>query len=154
MGNTKAIIVTTLDGSVRVIHKSPNAKVSWAQVRERAEQDPDVSSARLVSITKVPSDRYFRGAWRSTGLTDDIHIDLPAARNIHIDEIRSIRDEKLKSLDIEMLKAIEVGDTVKQAEIVAKKEALRNMPDDPRFESITDPDELKAFMPEILTEDV
>jgi hypothetical protein len=43
------------------------------------------------------------------------------------------------------MRALEAGDTVKQAEIAAKKQALRDAPADERITNATSPEELKTL---------
>lgn len=66
------------------------------------------------------------------------------ARNIHRQNIRFSRGEKFVELDVEFQRAVETGDTSKQTEIAAKKQALRDAPADSEIESASDSDALKA----------
>lgn len=74
-----------------------------------------------------------------------ITIDMTKARNIKRDMIRAERAPMLAALDVEFTRALESGDTVKQAEIVAKKQTLRNAPQDPRIDAAQTPDELASI---------
>jgi hypothetical protein len=56
----------------------------------------------------------------------------------------------LAALDIEMMRAIESANTVKQAEISAKKQALRDATTDPVVLNATTPEQLKAATPAAL----
>tara|TARA_R100001509_G_scaffold77519_1_gene43384 strand:+ start:253 stop:519 length:267 start_codon:yes stop_codon:yes gene_type:complete len=71
-------------------------------------------------------------------------IDMIKARDIHRSYIRSAREGRFKELDIEFQRAIETGDTTKQSEIAAKKQALRDAPADSGITNATDTDALKA----------
>jgi len=71
-------------------------------------------------------------------------IDMAKAKNIHKQYIRFSRGEKFVELDIEFQRAMETNDTTKQAEIAAKKQALRDAPADSAIESASDVDALKA----------
>ena len=71
-------------------------------------------------------------------------IDMAKARNIHKQNIRFSRGEKFVELDIEFQRAMETNDTTKQAEIAAKKQALRDAPSFSGFEWAADIDALKA----------
>jgi hypothetical protein len=84
-----------------------------------------------------------------------ITIDMTKARNIKRDMIRAERAPMLAALDVEFTRALESGDTVKQAEIVAKKQMLRNAPQDPRIAAAQTPDELASldvFTPAVVQE--
>lgn len=57
-----------------------------------------------------------------------IRIDVDKAKEIHKDKIRAVRNPLLQKKDVEYMKAIEVNDTQKIAEVVAEKQALRDVP--------------------------
>ena len=71
-------------------------------------------------------DRYFRAAYRLRGL--NVIIDMPAARGVHMDNIRRSRNTALAELDIPFIRALESGDTGEQRRIVAAKQLLRDIP--------------------------
>ena len=60
--------------------------------------------------------------------------------------IRSKRTKLFPQLDVEFMRAVEMGDSTKQAEIAAKKQALRDLTDI-NIDSVTTIDELKALWP-------
>lgn len=61
--------------------------------------------------------------------------------------IRNKRAKLFPQLDTEFMKAIETGNTTLQAEIVAKKEILRNITDI-NIDNVTTREELIALWPE------
>lgn len=76
-----------------------------------------------------------------------IKINLEKAKDIKKDMLRVERKPMLEALDVEMMRAIEAGDTAKQAEVAAKKQALRDitlLPND-----ATSVEELKAIKIEV-----
>jgi hypothetical protein len=79
-----------------------------------------------------------------------ITINMTKAVEIKKDMIRAERAPILAALDIEMMRAIESGNTAKQAEIAAKKQALRDATKDPAILQAVTPEELKAAVPEAL----
>ena len=79
-----------------------------------------------------------------------ITVDMTKAREIKKDMIRTERAPKLEALDVEFMRAVEAGDTAKQAEIAAKKQALRDATSDPAIEAVTTPEQLKAVTPAVL----
>lgn len=81
-----------------------------------------------------------------------INVNMDKAREIKKDMIRAERNPKLAALDVDFMRAVEQGDTALQAEIAAKKQALRDATDDPAIASATTPDELKAVVPTALQE--
>ena len=69
-------------------------------------------------------------------------IDMAKAKEIHKTNIRAAREPKLAELDIEFQRALETGAST--TDIVAKKQALRDAPDDSDIDSASTTDELKA----------
>ena len=71
-------------------------------------------------------------------------VDMAKAREIHKNKIRYARAEKFKELDVEFQRAIEKDDATKKAEIVTKKQALRDAPADSEIAAASNTDALKA----------
>ena len=69
-------------------------------------------------------------------------VDMAKAREIHKTKIRIARESKLAELDVEFQKALETGAST--ADIVAKKQALRDAPADSGIAAASDADALKA----------
>ena len=59
---------------------------------------------------------------------------------------------RIGGVDVEFMRAVEAGDADKQAEIAAKKQALRDATSDPAITAATTPDELKAVVPSALVD--
>lgn len=76
-----------------------------------------------------------------------IVVNMQKAKEIKKEMIRVQRKPMLEELDVQMLRAIEQGDTVKQTEIAAKKQALRDATADSCIANAKTPDELKAAIP-------
>lgn len=76
-----------------------------------------------------------------------IKINLDKAKEIKKDMVRAERSPLLAQLDVEMMRAIESGDTAKQAEIAAKKQALRDATKHPSIVEAQSVEELKAANP-------
>ena len=87
------------------------------------------------STATVPSDRYFRNAWKLKGSV--ISEDMTEAKKIFKDKIREIRKPLLEAEDVTYMKALEEDDSSAKAESVKKKKALR---DAPASKSIDDAD--------------
>ena len=73
-----------------------------------------------------------------------IKTDMAKAKEIHKQNIRIEREPLLAELDVEFQKALETDDATKKAEVIAKKNALRDAPADSAIESATDEAGLKA----------
>jgi hypothetical protein len=74
-----------------------------------------------------------------------IKVNMQKATEIKKDMLRADRKSLLADLDVQMLRAMEVSDIEKQTEILAKKQALRDITTHPDLLSATTPEELKAF---------
>lgn len=96
-------------------------------------------------------DKYFRNAWKVEG--DGVAVDMAKARDIHMSRVRKSRDKALSGLDLDYLKADEDGDSVRKAEVAAKKKALRDLPTTFDLSGFSVPAELKAAWPSELPEE-
>lgn len=74
-----------------------------------------------------------------------ISINLDKARAIHLDKMRSARRPKLEELDLAFMRAQEAGTDT--AEIVAAKQALRDVTKDPAITAAQSAADLKAAWP-------
>jgi hypothetical protein len=106
----------------------------------------------------IPQDRTFRNAWtmevRQEGaggkIDATIMVDMTKARELHRATLRGLRAPKLAALDIDYQRADEADDKTAKQVIAAKKQALRDVTDDPAIEAAKTPEELKAVLPEAL----
>jgi len=69
------------------------------------------------------------------------------AKAIHLDKFRSARSPKLQKLDVDFMKAVEANDEAKKTEIVAAKQALRDVTLTPLPDDLAG---IKATWPDIL----
>ena len=137
-----------VDGNVSVVCPTPefiNNGGTMAQFLERSL--PDGVIFEELHKDDIPTDRYFRNAWR---LDKGINVDVECVQKIHLDCLRKVRNEKLAELDIPFQRALEDKDTVMQDNIAAKKNALRDMPQNVDMSLLDTPDKIKAFMPDVL----
>lgn len=74
-------------------------------------------------------------------------INIEKAKVIHLNKFRSARKPKLDKLDIDFMKAVEANDEAKKAEIIAAKQALRDVTLTPLPNDLAG---IKATWPEIL----
>lgn len=129
------IIYQNDEGGVSVIIPAPGF--------DATKDVPAGKSYKTVDVSSVPSDRSFRNAWKLNG--DAVDTDMEKARDIQRDNIRAERKPLLEALDLEWLKAAEAGDTAAQADVAARKQALRDAPNDSRLDTVSDPTALKAL---------
>lgn len=133
---------TLVDGAVVSVPES----ISERQALERAiaKLPAYVGSAyQVVDESAIPTDRTFRKAWKAgAGCVD---CDMTAAKGIARDMLRAERAERFKKLDGEWMRAMGRGDA-SASTIEAKREVLRNWPQDPRIGACATPAELKALV--------
>jgi len=107
---------------------------------------------REVDESELPAENALRGkeetfrdAWEDTGRT--VEVNMPKARDIHMNRIRSARNLALAAQDVALFKAIEGGDVAEQAKIAALKQTLRDIPQTFRLDGAQTPEALKALWP-------
>lgn len=142
-------IVYTRNSAVEVVYAAPKHIVEQVLGPLTDEQfaahvmqvsvPVDATNVQIVDDSAIPSDREFRAAWQQEGR--GIGFDLVRAKEIQLERIRGARASKLAALDVSFMLAIEQGDAVKQTEVAAAKQALRD---------ITEP--LKALDPKSIND--
>lgn len=101
-----------------------------------------MKSWRIIKPEDIPKDRTYRNALRDKGAALDW--DMPMARELHREKIRHARAGAFLELDAEWMKAVGQSKTLDAAAVEAQKQALRDLPADPRIEAAQTTDELKA----------
>lgn len=96
-------------------------------------------------------DAHFRDAW-SMDDEGNISINMTKAKELHRNDLRNERQSKWPDLDVAFMRAVEQSDTMQQATIAAKKQALRDVTADPAIDAASTAEELKAVRPAILDE--
>lgn len=119
-----------------------------------AKDVPAGCDYRITTRDKVPADRTFRNCWTDDFDTETVDVCMKKAKSQRMNEIREIRNKKLQGLDAEEIKAqskaLLNNDSADLAEVAAQKQTLRDLPQNIDLESISTPDELKAFIPDEL----
>jgi hypothetical protein len=143
----RKIVFTRPDGGLTVMSgvKNIGEKISDREAEQRAwlRLPADAINPRWVNADEIPSDRTFRNAWKS-----DLTVDMSKAREIHKARLRALREPLLRALDVQFMKALEAG--LPTEEIVAKKEALRDVTEDPSIGAAETPEDLKKAIPSSL----
>jgi hypothetical protein len=105
---------------------------------------PSDLAYRIVPSEVVSAqDQYFRDCWEDINFT----VNMTKARDLHMGEIRRVRNAELAKLDIPWMKAVEAGDTSAQAAIASEKQTLRDIPQTFDLSVYTTPESLKAAWP-------
>jgi len=150
----KRIVYMRPDGGMSIVIPASNGRIGdeteddfIARIRQN-NLPLDAIDIQIVEETDIPTDRYFRNAWKHSA--GAISVDMPKARDIHRDKLREMRAPKLAALDVEYMRADERGDTQTKSTVSAKKQALRDITVDPTIEAAQTPEELKAIIPDAL----
>ena len=148
MSENKRAIYENDEGVCCVIIPSPRELREGGNLEEMFTKAADGHHFEIIEATDQPSDRYFRDAWKKN--VNKIDIDMPKARNIHMDKLRIKRDEKLKTLDVEWQKETERGNSKNAQDVAYIKQTLRDLPQTLDLSTVETPDELRLILPEIL----
>ena len=76
-----------------------------------------------------------------------VTIDMTKAREIWRNKIRDARTEEFKLLDMQYMRADETGNVAAKATIAARKNLLRDAPNDSAIENASTVEELSAVWP-------
>lgn len=147
---SKVVIYQDADDNAVIVHPSPSLiarmggiDAAIAHMQSRADcVPPTATSVSVRGKAEIPMDWTFRGAWKP-----DLTVDMPKAREIHMNRIRVARDEALIEADAEVKKAEDAGDATKLAAERAKRQTLRDIPQTFDLSGAKDPEELKALWP-------
>jgi hypothetical protein len=134
-----SLMVTTVD-------QDPQDEINkWSN----AEKDLIVKVIKI-DKSQVPLFRRYRDAWTWNG-SKVVH-DMPRARNILRRDMRIVREPLLQALDRDYMRADEAGNTELKQQIAAKKQALRDVTNDPAIEAAATAEDLMNVWPDILGE--
>jgi len=178
---TKVIVTTDTDGNVTVCQPSPDARlvitdngnvpfyksgdikrlppddIPWAETEDEfvqriREKDvpADAPNVTIVELEDLPG-RKFRNAWKQDAEGKPT-VDMPKARNLHMDRIRVIRNEELQKEDINFQRAIEADDASAKTSVATKKQTLRDLPATFDLSGADTDEELDALWPSELPE--
>jgi hypothetical protein len=107
----------------------------------KAKDVPTDRTVYTVNTADLPNHNYdFRDSWTYDGTT--FGIDMTKAKDKHRKRIRLARTDLLADLDIQFQRALETGAST--ADIVAKKQALRDAPADSAIDAASDVAALRA----------
>jgi len=136
----KSIAVTTVSPRV-------NVQNEIAVIQSRNPELVFKKTAETSELNVVPG--LFFDAYEFDADLNLVH-NMVKAREIWRNHIRTNRYEFLSKLDIEYQKAMESNNTELMAEIVAKKEILRDATEDSRIEAAINITELQEAYPELM----
>lgn len=124
-------------------------KEAWFDAAEKrlTEANPHFPHVRLPDclFEELPT-VHFHNCWRDDG-TGKVVVDMPLARTQRLREIRTERDRRFAPLDNEWMKATGQGNKAEAEALEAKRQALRDIPQNIDLEAVTTPEALEAFEP-------
>lgn len=110
------IIYSTPEGGVAIVVPSPNSGLSIEEIA--AKDVPAGASFEIVDVASVPSDRFFRNAWKKDGKA--IGTDIAKAKEIGHEKRRAARAAEFAPLDVE------ATIPAKAAQAEAARQAIRD----------------------------
>lgn len=123
--------------------REPNSKNIEHEIKRAVSYLGETTGYRKINATELPKDRYFRDAWTDSGF--GIKVDIAKAKEIHKDKLRAERSPLLAELDVAYMRADEAGDEKLKAEIISKKQALRDITKHSDFERAKTPEQIKEI---------
>jgi len=131
-----------------ITYPQPNGQVAvvipCGDVNDAIKDVPEGVEYKIVNSVDIDNE-YFNAY--EFDAESGAKVNIEKAKEIHLDKFRAARAPKLAKLDIDFMKAVEANDEVKKTEIIAAKQALRDVT------LTTLPDDLagiKATWPEII----
>jgi hypothetical protein len=111
-----------------ITYPQPNGQVAvvipTGDVNDAIKDVPAGVEYKIVESVDIDND-YFNAYEFDSQVGAKVNI--PKAKDIQLDKFRAARAPKLAKLDIDFMKAVEVGDEAKRTEIIAEKQALRDV---------------------------
>lgn len=146
------IVWTAEDGSIRITQMIDDTIDVELEAERIAASHHDLTFRFTGKLSETGiAINYFYGALTLDD-DDNFAYDMAKARLIWKDMMRRLREPKLQDLDVQYQLADEAGDADLKAEIVAKKNILRNCTDNPDIEAATSLNDLRRTLPELLAD--
>lgn len=131
-----------------ITYQQPNGQVAiiipTGDVNDAIKDVPKGVEYKIVESVDIDSD-YFNAY--EFDAESGAKVNIEKAKAIHLDKFRAARKPKLAKLDIDFMKAVETNDEEKKAEIIAAKQALRDVTLNPLPDDLAG---IKATWPDIL----
>lgn len=131
-----------------ITYPQPNGQVAvvmpTGDVNDAIKDVPEGVEYKIVESVDIDNS-YFNAYEFDAETGSKVNID--KAKAIHLDKFRAARAPKLAKLDIDFMKAVEANDEEKKAEIIAAKQALRDVTLTPLPDDLA---AIKATWPEII----
>jgi hypothetical protein len=146
------IVWTKEDGSVRITQMIDDTIDVDEEIEKISASDPSLTFKFKGKLSETGvAINFFYGAL-AVDEDDNLAYDMVKARNIWRNILRQLREPKLAALDLAYQRADESGNATLKAEIVAKKNILRDCTADPDIETATSLNDLRRTLPELLAD--
>lgn len=147
------IIVWTLeDGSVRITQMIDDTVDVDAEITKIAASHPEYTFRFKGKMSETGiAINYFYGAL-TLDSNNNFAYDMVKAREIWKNMMRRLREPKLQQLDLQYQLALEAGDEDLKADIIAKKNILRDCTDNPAIATAGSLNDLRRTLPELLAD--
>lgn len=147
------IIVWTLeDGAVRITQMIDDTIDVDAEVERISANHPEFTFRFTGKMSETGiAINYFYGAL-TVDEDNNLAYDMVKARNIWRNILRRMREPKLQELDLQYQLALEAGDEEAKADIITKKNILRDCTANPDIETATSLNDLRRTLPELLAD--
>ena len=149
------LVYTNTEGSVAVVSPAPKEDLEKSQGPMTQEEYESFviagsipegnTTMQHITAAQIPSDRWFRAAWRQNGAS--IKIDMSAARIIQENKIRAARDVKWEDFDTRYVAAQRDG--LDLTILDAERQTLKDVPQvvQSDIDTAATPDILKEIWP-------
>lgn len=161
----KVICYKNVEGGISLVHPAPEMFDANSKTRQLTSLSKEATEEEVLALVilqsvpegvpyevknleDLPTDRSYRNAWE---LKDaQIKINMPKAKELFLDGVRAKRKPLLEALDVEAQRALESKDDKALAEVVSKKQALRDLPQTLPLANIKTVAELDKLIPKEL----
>ena len=142
-------IIFTENETVKVFYTSASmlAKGVEAMMARVSIVAAEGTTLRATDISNIPQDREFRGAWTDQNPGETVDINMPKARDIHMDRIRRDRDGRWADFDSRYSAA--QRDSQDLTALDAERQGLKDAPNNAQtnVDAAADVTALKAVWP-------
>lgn len=148
------IVWTVEDGSVRITQMIDDTIDVDAEIEKIAAENPDFTfrfKGKMSEHGEGIGLNFFYPAL-VVDSENRLAYDMTKSRSIWRDFLRALRAPKLVELDLAYQRADEVGDAALKAQIVVKKNILRDCTENPDIDTATSINDLRRTLPELLAD--
>lgn len=154
-------ILTCPDGAVMIVHPAPQNRRAGEDdetfaartLARTLEAHPEWKAYPVVTVDRaavepILTNRRFRNAWRYAG--GRLDVDMPTARTLWMDEVRTARKPKLEKSDVDLMRAQEGGTAAQIDKVKVYRQQLRDITatERGRVDACSTPAALESLVPQ------